>query len=86
MKPPKGLGNAGQALWRAIHKGLPDGWELDEREVAILELAARQADAVAELEAIIAAEGTMAQGSTGQPVVHPAVMEARQGRLANRAS
>lgn len=80
--PPEGLDDAGRALWQSIMGGLPDGWELDERESALLDLAARQADVVAELEAVVEREGTMTTGSTGQPVVHPAVAEARQGRLA----
>ena len=81
MRPPGGLGNSGRALWRSIVKGLPDGWELDEREQAILKLAARQVDAVAQLEGVVAKQGAMVRGSTGQPVVHPAVVEARQGRV-----
>jgi hypothetical protein len=78
---PEQLGSAGKALWDAIQNGLPKGWELDERETAILLLASRQADVVADLEAAVAG-GVMAEGSTGQPVVHPAIAEARQGRLA----
>lgn len=78
--PPGGLGDAGRDLWFAIHAGLPDGWELDEREAALLALAARQADHVAGLERVVAEDGLMAVGSTGQQVVNPAVQEARQGR------
>ena len=82
MTAPNGLGNRGRALWRSIVKGLPDGWELDEREVALLTLAARQTDDVAKLETAIKREGLMVAGSAGQPVLNPAVAEARQGRLA----
>jgi pyruvate/2-oxoglutarate dehydrogenase complex dihydrolipoamide acyltransferase (E2) component len=79
---PKGLGEEGRALWSSVVTGLPAGWEFDERETAILTLAARQADDLAALQAVIAREGPIAVGSTGQPVVHPAVAEARQARLA----
>lgn len=81
-KPPAGLGNAGRALWRQIARALPDGWELDEREEAILRLAARQADDLSRLETAISKDGAMVLGSAGQPVVNPAITEARQGRLA----
>lgn len=79
---PKGLGNSGRALWRQIADGMPAGWELDERELALLLLACRQRDDLSRLETVISKEGVMATGSTGQPVVHPAVLEARQARLA----
>jgi phage terminase small subunit len=79
---PKGLGNAGRALWRQIAGGMAEGWELDERELALLTLACRQRDDLSRLETVIGKEGVMATGSTGQPVVHPAVLEARQARLA----
>ena len=81
-KPPTGLGNAGRALWRLIARALLEGWELDEREQAILRLAARQADDLARLETAISKDGVMALGSAGQPVVSPAITEARQSRLA----
>jgi phage terminase small subunit len=79
---PKGLGPRGRALWKRIVGSLPAGWELDDRELAILSLAARQADDLARLEQAIKRDGAMAVGSTGQPVVHPAIVEARQARLA----
>jgi len=79
---PKGLGTAGRALWRKIASSLPDGWELEEREEAILRLAARQADDLSRLESAISKDGAMALGSAGQPVVNPAIIEARQSRLA----
>ena len=82
MTAPRGLGNRGRALWRSIEGGLPEGWELDERERAILTLAARQADDLARLETAIRKGGAMVLGSAGQPVVNPAIVEARQGRLA----
>lgn len=73
---------AGKALRKRVLAGLPNGWELDEREVELLALAAHQADVVAVLERIVKKEGVMATGSTGQAVIHPAAVEARLGRLA----
>lgn len=82
MGVPKGLGNRGRALFASVAKALPDSLEFDEREVAILTMAARQADDVQRLETVVKEKGPMVKGSAGQPVVNPAVVEARQGRLA----
>jgi hypothetical protein len=41
-----------------------------------------KADALDSLESEISETGTMVTGSAGQPVLHPAVAEARQARLA----
>ncbi len=82
MTRPDGLKAPGERLWDQVLDGLPDGWELDERELAVLELAARQADVLADLEEVVERDGPMATGSTGQDVVNPAVVEARQARLA----
>ena len=81
-KPPKGLESAGKALWRAIVSDLPSNFEFSARELRQLELAARQADAVAGLEAAIDREGIVTRGSRGQQRLNPLVAEARQGRLA----
>jgi hypothetical protein len=86
---PEGLGDAGQRLWTAIHAQLAqaeveDGCRLvlTEREQSLLRLAARQADDLALLEESIEQNGAMVTGSKGQPVVNPALAEARQARLA----
>lgn len=79
--PPGDLGAAGQALWNSVIADVPAGWSLDEREYAILGLAARQADDLALLDAAVARDGAMSVGSKGQPVVHPALQEARQARI-----
>jgi hypothetical protein len=74
---------AGTALVEAIVKGLPPGIELDERETALLNLAARQADDIASLERDIEERGVRVPGSRdGHTVLNPAISEARQGRLA----
>jgi terminase small subunit-like protein len=66
----------------AIRTGLPPGVELDEREEAILDLAARQARDVHAAEADIATRGYLVEGSRGQEVLNPSLAEVRQSRLA----
>jgi hypothetical protein len=61
---------------------LPNDAEFDERELAVLAAACRQADDLAALEAVIAEEGVVAIGSKGQPRLSSLVTEVRQGRLA----
>lgn len=80
-RAPSGLGVAGRALWRSVSSALPDGFAWDERELAILTMAAHQADDLAALEAAIEQHGAMVVGSKGQPVLNPAIGEARQARL-----
>src|SRR5215211_2823845 len=82
MAMPRGLGDRGKALWRSTMAGLPKGWELDERETQILTLAVRQADDLRRLEIAIRRDGAMVPGSQGQPVLNPAIGEARLARLA----
>lgn len=74
---PEGLEEAGRELWQAINAS---DWDLDPRELAILERAARQADDVARCEAVVKRDGPEAVGSAGQPIVSPYLTEARQGR------
>jgi len=62
-----------------LFRKIDDEFELETAEMSILEAAARQADVVAALEVIVAQDGLM-DPTTGR--VHPAVAEARQGRLA----
>jgi hypothetical protein len=80
--PAPDLGDAGTALVARIRRALGDAYELDEREEALLDLAARQADDVARLEADVRDRGTTVLGSTRQPVLNPSISESRQGRLA----
>jgi len=76
------LGSRGQDLWTSITNGLPEGWELDEREHELLALASRQADDLALLEAGIETHGVTTTGSQGQMVISPMLSEARQARMA----
>ena len=80
-KPPTGLKKAGRALWRSIQSDLEPGWELDARELHMLERACRTEDDLTCLEAIVDKEGATVDGSRGQTVVHPALVEARQLRV-----
>ncbi len=76
-KPPAGLGKAGKRVWGLIHAE----FQLDARELLVLEQAARQADAVAALELEIAEAGLVGRGSRGQLRLSPTVSELRQARL-----
>jgi hypothetical protein len=53
--------------------GVADDWELDAKDLALLEIAARTADTVGELEAVIAQDGNIIEGSQGQKRLHQAV-------------
>jgi hypothetical protein len=57
-------------LIEAIRNGLPPGVELDEREEALLDLAARQARDVERAEADLEERGYLVPGSQGQQVVN----------------
>lgn len=74
---PSDLGQAGYALWDDVTAV----YELSTTERRLLEAACRTADDLAALEAVVEAEGHTSIGSMGQPVVHPAVQEARQQRV-----
>lgn len=80
--PPAGLGAAGQGLWASILGGVEEGWELDQRELHLLERACRIEDQIAALELVLEAEGPTTKGSRGQVVVNPAQSESRQLALA----
>ena len=69
--------SAGERLSDAIHAALAPGTELDEREQALLDAAAAQADDLSALEADIGA-GVDACSRT---VVNSSVREARPGEL-----
>jgi hypothetical protein len=75
---PSGLQAAGCALWRAI----VDAYELDPHERLALAEAARCADRLAALHAIVDAEGvTIDDPKRGIKIAHPAAVEARQQQI-----
>jgi hypothetical protein len=55
-------------------------WKLNARDFATLESAARAADRLVALEAVVARDGLTTVGSTGQRRLHPAVGEIRLQR------
>jgi phage terminase small subunit len=77
-KPPASLGKAGRTLWSA----LVGAFDFDAHERELVATACRQADVVADLEAIVKAEGHMVTSPNGVQKIHPAVVEARAGRQA----
>ncbi len=81
-RAPAGLGDAGRSVWRRILADVPEEWELDAREMVILEAAARQADLNRALEAAFAEDGVMVMGSQGQARMNAVATELRQGRIA----
>lgn len=79
-KPPAELGKDGRALWRRVTSDVPADWELDSRDLTSLAVACHATDRAMQLEKCVSADGPMVVGSTGQPVVHPAIAEIRQQR------
>lgn len=75
--PPTGLSTAARKLWTATTKD----YDLAEHELALLEKACRTLDIVVDLESIVAAEGAVLTSPQGAKA-HPALVEARQQRLA----
>lgn len=59
-----------------------DVWELTEAETVLLDQAASLLDRIVDLENQVAEDGVMVPGSRDQAVLHPAIGEARQSRLA----
>ncbi len=80
-KAPTGLAKQGKALWKSFLSDLEDDWDLDARELYLLERACRCADELALLEKAIDGDGVTVAGSRDQTIVHPALSEARQLRL-----
>lgn len=73
---------AGKRLRRQMDAALPEGFEWTEKESALLDLASAQADQCQRLQHVLDDAGVMSTGSQGQPVLHPAVAELRQGQAA----
>ncbi len=76
-RAPVGTGLAGRRLWGAVVQE----YELEEHELLLLREAARTADLLDELEKRIKAEGAVIESPQGEKA-HPAVVEARQQRIA----
>src|SRR5947209_8786516 len=72
-RAPKGLGTAGRLVWRRTLAAVADGWELDERDLLVLEQAGRQGDLIADLEAAIERDGLSVKGAAGQDRLNAAV-------------
>jgi P27 family predicted phage terminase small subunit len=70
---PKSLGPAGSATWRYLVPMLRRARLLDAADALMLEALCVQVDLAARARQLIAREGTMTKGSTGQRVRHPAV-------------
>jgi P27 family predicted phage terminase small subunit len=74
---PRGLRPAGRRLWKAV----TGEFDLDDHEAALLLQACRTVDNLDQLQAILDENGLIADSSQGIRV-HPALVEARQQRLA----
>lgn len=74
---PRGLRAPGKRLWRAV----TSDFLLDPPELELLGEACRTVDLIADLRSEWAESGVIISSSQG-PRVHPAVVEARQQRLA----
>ena len=72
VRAPRGLSPAGRKLWDAVSSD----YDLESHELLVLENAARTADLVGDLQALIDEEGLVLGGKT-----HPAVPEIRQQRI-----
>lgn len=74
---PKGTGPAGKALWDSI----TGTYGLETHELSMLASAVVTADRIADLDAVVSAEGVMLNDPKRGPIAHPALVEARQQRL-----
>lgn len=75
-KPPTGLAARGRRYWQTT----TEAFELTDSETEILLEVCRTLDDLDRLSAAIAKNGAMVAGSAGQPVVNPALTEARGQR------
>lgn len=79
---PDDLGTAGKKLWADVHAALTDGWQFDEKELAMLTMACHQQDDVARLTEALASADVLTAGSAGQLRLNALFAEVRQARLA----
>jgi hypothetical protein len=75
--PPSGTGRNGAKLWRDVL----GKYELEQHELALLREMTCTVDLLDRLALITAREGVMTNGPHGSKP-HPAVVEARQARIA----
>ncbi|MBD8013174.1 hypothetical protein H9633_12850 [Microbacterium sp. Re1] len=77
-RAPKGLKQAGKALW----KDVSSGYTLRPDERRVLEAACKTADLIDHLEASLVGQPATVTGSKGQEVAHPLIAEVRMQRVA----
>jgi hypothetical protein len=75
---PAGTKASGKRLWRSI---LAE-YDLEQHELALLKEMTRTVDQLDALHAIAERDGMLVMGTGLSPKVHPAVVEARQLRIA----
>jgi hypothetical protein len=75
-RAPEGLDGPGLALWRAV----TGAYELAPHEEELLRQACRVTDLIAAMDAVVAVEGLMSEGSMGQSVRHPLLQAAADQR------
>lgn len=73
MTPPENLGPRGLTLWESI----AEGFDLAQHEADLLHEAARVADRLDDLDAVVRRDGVTVSTPQG-PKAHPALVEARQ--------
>ncbi|BDZ60858.1 hypothetical protein Lsed01_00176 [Demequina sediminis] len=77
VETPDGLGSRGARFWTATL----EAYELSDSETPLLLEACRTLDNLDALAQAVADHGAMTVGSMGQPVVNPALTEARGQRI-----
>lgn len=77
-QPPAELRRSGRNLWLAVN----GEYELEEHERGLLMEMCRTVDMLDRLAALVEAEGEMVTGADGGRKMHPALVEARQLRIA----
>lgn len=77
-QPPRELRRAGRALWRDVQQR----YELEEHERGLLLEMCRTLDALDRLATVVVREGDLVTDHLGNQRAHPALVEARQLRIA----
>ena len=71
---PASLGEAGRSLWRSV----TSAYDLAPAEMLLLSRACRTADVLTAIDAALADDGVVVEGSMGQPRAHPLLMAKAQ--------